>query len=145
MNHDGGGGGIFHSELESFAFLWHAHLFLPRLVASEGDGGVISGESNGGVISCESGGGVISGESDGMISGESDDGVICSESDGGVICSESDAGVICSKSDGVVISEQHQPEGREPLPDAGRLSALCHGSRQARRPGCLEGHLRCWI
>ena len=127
MNHEGGGGGIFHSELESFAFLWHAHLLLPRLVASEGDGGVISGES------------------DGMISGESDDGVICSESDGGVICSESDAGVICSKSDGVVISEQHQPEGREPLPDAGRLSALCHGSRQARRPGCLEGHLRCWI
>ena len=82
MNHDGGGGGIFHSELESFAFLWHAHLLLPRLVASEGVGGVISGESNGGVISGESDGGVISGESDGgVISGESDGGVISCKSD----------------------------------------------------------------
>ena len=77
--------------------------------------------------------------------GESDGDVISGESDGGVISSESDGGAIFSKSDGGVISEQHQPEGGESLPDAGRLSALCHGSRQARRPGCLEGYLRCWI
>ena len=46
---------------------------------------------------------------------------------------------------GVVISEQHKPEGGEPLSDAGWVSALCRGARQTRRPCCLEGHLCCRI
>ena len=44
-------------------------------------------------------------------------------------------------SGGVVVSEQHEHEGGEPVPDAGRLPALRHGAGQAGCPRGLEGHL----
>ena len=42
-------------------------------------------------------------------------------------------------------SEQHQHEGRESIPDAGRLPALCYGPGEAGRAGGVEGNLLCWL